>query len=155
MKLYLIQHGQPKPKDQDPEKGLSDKGSADVERVAAFVKPLGIRVAAIWHSGLKRAAQTAQIVGNAVTSKDGVAHREGLAPLDPIEPVVAALAAVSDNLLIAGHLPFLGKLASRLVAGSEAAEVVAFQQGGIVCVEQDEAGVWRIRFMITPDLLSQ
>lgn len=155
MKLYLVQHGQPKPKDQDPEKGLSDKGSADVERVASFVKPLGIRVAAIWHSGLKRATQTAQILGSVVTSKDGVSHREGLGPLDPIEPVVAGIAAASDDLLIAGHLPFLGKLVSRLVAGSESAEVVAFQQGGIVCVERDEEGIWRIRFMITPDLLSQ
>jgi 16S rRNA (cytidine1402-2'-O)-methyltransferase len=153
MKLYLIQHAEPKPKEQDPERGLSDKGRGDAERVAAFLKPLGIRVGAVWHSGKKRAAQTAEILANAVTSKSGVVHREGLAPLDPVEPMAAAIAMISNDMLIAGHLPFLGRLASYLVARSESADVVAFQQGGIVCLERDDDGLWRIRFMITPDLL--
>lgn len=154
MKLYLIQHAQPKPKEEDPEKGLSAKGIADAERIAAFIGPLSIRVNAVWHSGKKRAAQTAEIVGKAVASVKGVISREGLAPLDPVDPAAEAIAAVSDDLMIVGHLPFLGKLASLLAAGSESADAVAFQQGGILCLERDGEGMWRIRWMITPDILT-
>lgn len=153
MKLYLVQHAHPKPKEEDPEKGLSAKGISDAERIAAFIRPLSIHVNAVWRSGKKRAAQTAEILAKAVASKKGVIRREGLAPLDPVDSTAAAIAAATDDVMIVGHLPFLGKLASLLAAGSESTEVVAFQQGGILCLERDGEGIWRIRWMITPDLL--
>jgi phosphohistidine phosphatase len=54
--------------------------------------------------------------------------------------------------MIVGHLPFMEKLASLLVAGSEDADIVAFQMGGVVCLERDDVGVWRVRWMVTPDM---
>jgi phosphohistidine phosphatase len=154
MKLYLVQHAHPKPKEQDPEKGLSEKGTSDAERVAAFIRPLSIHVNAVWHSGKNRAAQTAEILRQAIASEKGVISRESLSPLDPVDPAATAIASVAGDLMIVGHLPFLGKLASLLAAGSESADTVAFQQGGIVCLERDQDGTWRIRWMITPELLS-
>ncbi|MEW6138484.1 MAG: phosphohistidine phosphatase SixA [Thermodesulfobacteriota bacterium] len=153
MKLFLVQHGKQNPKEKDPEQGLSEKGISDVQRVAEFLSPHGIHVSALWHSGKRRAAQSAEILARSITSREGVVSREGLSPLDPIEPVFDAIGSRSDDLMIVGHLPFLSKLLSRLVAGSETSEVVAFQQGGIVCLERDAEGVWRIRWFVVPDLL--
>jgi len=52
-----------------------------------------------------------------------------------------------------GHLPFMSKLVSALVAGDEEAPMVAFQPGSMVCVERDSEGRWQIVWMIRPDTL--
>jgi phosphohistidine phosphatase len=55
--------------------------------------------------------------------------------------------------MIVGHLPFLSKLASLLLTGSESSETVAFKQGGIVCLKCKDKNLWQIDWMITPELL--
>ncbi|MBM3300343.1 MAG: phosphohistidine phosphatase SixA [Deltaproteobacteria bacterium] len=153
MRLYLVQHGQSKREEEDPQRGLTDKGVADLERVAAFVQPLGLTVSAVWHSGKTRALQTAEILSRALSPGKGVIQHTGLAPLDPVWPIAEEIGALSEDLMIVGHLPFLGSLASLLVSGSETTDLVAFQQGGIVCFEKEEKLGWRFRWMVTPDLL--
>ena len=59
MAIYLVQHGKNLPKDVDPEKGLSEEGKKEVERVASAAKRYGLNVASIRHSGKKRALETA------------------------------------------------------------------------------------------------
>ena len=153
MKLYLVQHAESKSEKIDPTRGLTEKGEADVKKVAAFLKPLGLTVTAIWHSGKTRAFQTAEILRQALSAKQGVLERGGLAPLDPVQPIQEEIFQVSEDLMIVGHLPFMGKLASALAAGSESADAVAFRQGGIVCLECDDQGTWSVRWAVTPDLL--
>ena len=60
MKLYLVQHGEACAKDVDPDRPLTDAGKADVERLAAFLGQVGIRVDRVIHSGKLRAVQTAE-----------------------------------------------------------------------------------------------
>ena len=62
MRLYLVQHGQAKSEELDPQRGLTEQGVQDVERLAAFLKPLSLAVQVVWHSGKTRAAQTAEIL---------------------------------------------------------------------------------------------
>jgi hypothetical protein len=52
-----------------------------------------------------------------------------------------------------GHLPFLGKLVSLLVTGSEENEIVEFHFGSVVCIERRDDGRWKVAWMITPTLL--
>ena len=40
IKLYLVQHGEALPKEDDPARPLSEKGQADVRRLAAFTVPV-------------------------------------------------------------------------------------------------------------------
>lgn len=152
MKLYLVQHGEAKSEEMDPSRSLTEKGAADVGKVAGFLNPLHVKVKAVFHSGKTRARQTAEILAEVVRDGDLKAHG-GLAPNDPVGPLKDEIAQTSDDLMIVGHLPFLGKLASVLVGGAESADSVAFRQGGIVCLERDEKGAWRVRWMVTPDLL--
>jgi hypothetical protein len=60
-----------------------------------------------------------------------VEARPGLAPNDPVVPVAQWLRAETEHqsLALVGHMPFLGRLASLLVAGHEQAQVVGFQMG--------------------------
>jgi hypothetical protein len=52
-----------------------------------------------------------------------------------------------------GHLPFLGKLATLLVADGERTGIVAFQFGCVVCVERVEDGRSKVAWMLVPALL--
>ena len=153
MRIYLVRHGEAKSSEEDPDRHLSEKGIRDVQKVAAFLRPLGLHVSAIWHSGKTRAAETAQITGSALLSAQGVVRRDGLAPNDPIGPVKRDLIDAAPALMIVGHLPFLSKLASALVAGDESRHMVAFQEGGVVCLVRSDQGDWGIRWMVVPELL--
>ena len=73
MALFLVQHGISAAKDVDPEKGLTDQGKIETERIAQVAKGYDIKVEKIVHSGKRRAAQTATIYQK---QKEGLAKRE-------------------------------------------------------------------------------
>ena len=47
MRLYIVQHGDAVAKDVEPERPLSEKGRADIERLAGFLSGTGVRVGRI------------------------------------------------------------------------------------------------------------
>ena len=153
MHLYLVQHGEAKSKEQGPQRHLTEKGLRDVQKAADFIKALTLTADAIWHSGKARAAQTAEILASAIAVSQGVLQREGLAPNGPIAMIAKELSSLDEDVMIVGHMPFLGKLASALVAGDESADIIAFQQGGVVCLERDEDNIWRVKWMIIKELM--
>ena len=153
MYLYLIQHGEAKSKDVDSERHLTEKGQNDVKKISAFLKQFGLSVDTIWHSGKTRAAQTADILASSVAVNKEVVQHDGLAPNDAIGPVQEKLNETDEDLMIVGHLPFLSKLASSLIANSESTDAVTFQQGGIVCLERNEDLAWSLRWIVIPELL--
>jgi phosphohistidine phosphatase len=154
MKLYLAQHAQAAAKDVDPQRPLTERGRRDIRKVAAFIKPLDIAVDYLWHSGKKRAAQTAEALAEVVKTNKPPAARDRLGPLDGVTPLADELASAAGNIMIVGHLPFLAKLASLLLTGLESAESVAFKQGGIVCLGRTDENRWQVQWMVTPDLLA-
>ena len=155
MRLYLVQHGEAKSKEEDPARPLTARGEADVRCVADFAKRAGVQVGQIRHSGKRRAEQTAGILGAALRPRNGVIAVSGLNPDDPIEPVAQALASESKPLMLVGHLPFMSLLAAKLITGNENLCVVRFQMGGIVCLERDEQSRWSVAWMVTAELLRQ
>ncbi|MDH7498996.1 MAG: phosphohistidine phosphatase SixA [candidate division NC10 bacterium] len=152
MKLYLVQHGEAAPEEVDPSRPLTARGMGDVERTARFAQGASIKVPEIWHSGKLRARQTAELLAAALRPREEIKEVSGLAPNDPMEPVVSQLETREEDLMIVGHLPFLAKLASTLLLGS-LADLIAFRQGGIVCLERGEGRRWRLAWMITPDVI--
>jgi phosphohistidine phosphatase len=152
MNLYLVQHGDAKPEDLDPDRSLTTAGLGDVVKVATFLEHLRLDTPAIWHSGKKRAFQTAEILVDAFSGARLTA-RQGLGPDDAIEPVRQEVQAAKGDLMLVGHLPFLSKLASALLAGNPDAGVVTFQKGGVLCLQRGEAGTWSVAWMVVPNLL--
>jgi phosphohistidine phosphatase len=151
MRLYLVQHGETVAEEVDPARPLSPSGQADVARIAAFLAAGAVRVGRIEHSGKRRAEQTAQILGAALGS--AAEARAGLNPMDPTDGVAHEAAAGDEDVMLVGHLPFMAKLASRLVAGREDAGMVAFQPGTIVCLERADEPRWTIAWMLRPHVL--
>lgn len=154
MKLYLVQHGNAVSKDENPDRPLSDKGRADVARIADFASPLKITVDRLWHSKKGRAAQTAQIIAEVVKVKQNLSERDDINPNDDITSLLNDLSKLDGNVMVVGHMPFLGRLASELLSGSEAANTVHFRQGGILCLDYNKDTGWQIEWMITPEILT-
>ncbi|MCK4911424.1 MAG: phosphohistidine phosphatase SixA [Thermodesulfovibrionales bacterium] len=148
MYLYLVQHGKAMDKEENPERPLSPEGRADVEKMASFLS--GIEVARIIESGKLRATETAGIIGNAL-GKD-VQQGEDLSPLDNPGEWVGTLNKTSDNTMLVGHLPHLGKLASLLLAGAPEMELVEFSTAGVLCLKRDD-DAWTVQWMAIPDIL--
>ncbi len=147
MELYLVQHAEAKSKEEDPERPLTTKGKAQAGDVAAHTAKL-LKVHTVKHSPKLRAKQTADIFAGHVRASS--VEEEGLKPLDDPEIARKMIESQKENLMIVGHLPHLNKLASLLLAGDAEADVVAFRQGGIVCLEKDEK--WRVRWIFIPEL---
>lgn len=154
MKLYLVQHGDAKPKAEDPERPLTEQGRKDVAQVAAFAQRAGVQVAQIRHSGKRRAEETAAILAEHLAPSDGVVALPGLAPKDDTGRVAELLNRETRPLMLVGHLPFMDRLAGLLVTGSRDRVVMRFQKGSIVCLERDpKTWTWTVCWMVTPDLI--
>lgn len=155
MDLYLVQHGKPLPKEQDPDKSLSEQGKEDVETVAAFLKRAGISVDEVYHSGKTRAKETAEQIVAKLNPELQPVTKEGISPLDEVQPMAKELESRSKDLMIVGHLPYLNKLASLLTTGDESTLVIAFQQGSVVCLRREEEDrFWTIAWMVVPEIIS-
>ena len=154
MRLYLVQHGEALPKEENPDRPLSPRGELDVARLAEFLGNAGVRVSRVIHSGKTRARQSAEILVEAVAPGREAVEVAGLAPKDEVEPFARQVKEWSEDAMVVGHLPFLGRLTPLLAACGAGDQVAAFRPGSVVCLERcDEAGVWSIAWMIRPELL--
>lgn len=152
MALYLVQHGKALPKELDPDPGLSDQGIADVRRIAEVARGYGVRVTKILHSGKKRAAQTAGLMGASLQPAKGIDAAEGLQPLDAVAPW-ADVVRPEEDLMLVGHLPFMERLTSFLVVGNEQRVIFKFQNGGIVSLDRNDASSpWYIKWTLMPHI---
>ncbi|MDI1472799.1 MAG: phosphohistidine phosphatase SixA [Thermodesulfovibrio sp.] len=150
MFLYLVQHAEAKPEHEDPQRGLSEKGLRDIKKVAYFISKINIQVDEIMHSGKLRAKETAEILANALKIK--TYETEGLAPLDPPEIWADKLKNIDKSIMLVGHLPHLGHLASLLICGDKEKNIVLFKMAGIVCLVKENLK-WSLKWMITPDVI--
>jgi phosphohistidine phosphatase len=154
MKLYLVQHGDALNKDVDPEKALSEKGHSDVVRLAAFLRGR-VQVSHVVHSGKTRARQTAELLAASVAADHPVDSITGINPNDATDVFAHQLVQRTEDILVVGHLPFMGRLVARLINGSEEKIVVEYRPGSIVCLELSDAARWLIQWMIRPDMLGE
>lgn len=154
MKVYLMQHGEAKSKEEDPQRPLSDPGKNNIRKVSEYAAKINLSIAEIWHSDKLRAQQTAGILAEALGMSDKVKECQGLAPNDNVMDLSIQLMSKEENVAIVGHLPFLGKLACLLLCGSESAHIINFKMGGIVCLNnKDDLHNWTLDWMIIPEII--
>ena len=156
MDIFLMQHGLATSAEEDVSRPLTPEGRDGIERIAARVRNAGIRADICVHSGKTRAEQTARILAEAVGTT--AEARDGLNPSDPVPPFAdwlqeQARQSPQGAIAVVGHLPFLDRLASLLVAGDEQAQAVRFQNGGLVkLVPKYEAAGFTVAWILPPDL---
>ncbi len=152
MALYLVQHGRSFSKEQDSEQGLTQTGIDEVKLIAQVAKGYQVPVDTIFHSEKKRAAQTAELFSAALQSDKNIQQISGIKPLDDVQAFAATLTN-ADNTMYVGHLPFMERLTSYLVAGSIDLTVFKYQNGGIVCLEQSgDSETWFIKWTLMPNI---
>jgi len=141
MKLYIVRHGISVDKKDDPAKPLSDEGKRKIISLAEFLSGK-VKVNTAWHSEKLRAIQTA-----ALLKSHGLANnlekRDDINPLDDIEPIVDGIEELGEDIMLVGHLPFVGNLVDYLLKGKE---IIKFHAGGIACVEKNDR--WHLLWMI-------
>jgi len=153
MKIYLVQHGEACAKEVDPDRPLTDQGKADIERLAAFLKRAGIQVERVIHSGKLRAAQTAERLAHAIAAGVELESCTLINPNDNPKTFDWQSDSRDRDTLVVGHLPFMARLVSHLLIEDENRLITAWQPGSIVCLQREDAGPWRINWMIRPELL--
>ena len=154
MKLYLVRHGEPKTESEDPNRPLTERGFDDIERLAGFIAAnKNVDVDTVFHSGKLRAQQTAEVLAKHLNPKNGVEKTGGLMPLDDPSVWVERLAVMDDDVMLVGHLPYMSRLASELLAGDSEKTIVTFPTGGIACLERDSTGKWALGWVVDPHIL--
>lgn len=152
MRAILVQHAQSLSKEQDPARPLSQGGRLTAQAMADYAASnLDLQLGRIWHSGKTRAVETAVIFNKAIGTSIGVRSSEDLSPMDDPQAWAERLAGMAHDVMLVGHLPHLSRLASVLLCGDPAIEPIAFQNAALVCLER--AGSWKLRWLITPDVL--
>ncbi|MBW1988485.1 MAG: histidine phosphatase family protein [Deltaproteobacteria bacterium] len=152
MALYLVQHGENLPKDEDPDKGLSPEGAATVRRIGEVARGYSVKVSGAVHSGKKRAAQTARILSDLLGADPGPQEVSGIRAMDDPAGFAKTIGPDTD-MMVVSHLPFLDRLAGLLVAGDPDRSVFKFQKGGIVRLDPtEEKGHWVITWTLMPNI---
>jgi len=153
MKVYLVQHAEAMDKEDNPDRPLTEDGVQDLQKVGAYLSiHTKVFPKAIYHSPKTRARQTAEIYARYFEPGEGFQEAEGLKALD--EPSIWGdkLAEMNEDVFLVGHLPHMSKLASLLLCGDPLEKMVNFENGGILCLERDDAGEWAVNWMVTPEL---
>lgn len=157
MEIYLIQHGEAYAEDQDPERSLTRSGEDQIRSSGKALKKLGIEVDLIVSSPKMRARQTAEIVaGELGYSKEEITVTEALEPLAPAEDAIDYLKRFGEKgkMLLAGHLPSLGRIASNLVSGGTDVSI-HFEMGGVCRIDVEALPTHKgdLRWILTPTQL--
>jgi phosphohistidine phosphatase len=128
---------------------LTPEGRRDVERLGQAAAQRGIQPGQIFHSGLLRAQQTAEILSESLGPVEGVRELVGLRPDD--DPVIAKaeLELSTVSLMLVGHLPHISRLASFLVAGNAEEELVQFAPATMLALFYENHR-WKILWKLTP-----
>lgn len=156
MELYLLRHaiahdlGEDGSK-TDTERSLTREGTRRMRAAAVGMRTMGLDFGRILTSPLVRAEQTARIVGDVLRCTERIEPCEELRPGGGGERLIAGLSDETKPVLLVGHEPDLGLLASRLVWGC-VGSVVAFKKGGL-CRIDVIGGVGVLRWLVTPGQL--
>ena len=154
MNLYLVQHADAIQEGEDAHRVLTEQGWADIRKVADYAAAhLDIKVDRMVHSGKTRARQTAEALVPSVGLPRGLESTDGLDPMADPSVWERRLSEARDDVLLVGHMPHVGKLASLLLTRDESASVVTFERGGILYLRKGDRGAWSVRWMLVPSIL--
>ena len=143
MRLHLVRHGDAAPGHDDSSRRLTERGRADVARLAERAAEAGIVVDEIRHSGLVRARETAEILAARLRPVHGVHEMAGLTPDADEVPVAIEFSVADAPVLVVSHMPFVACLAGRLVSGSRSAVAAAFSTAELRGFERGDDGRWK------------
>jgi len=148
-RIYFAQHGLAVDKADDPERPLSPTGRQQTENIAKTLRDSNLSVSEVFHSGKLRALQTAKIFADALHIPS-ISAIEGLSPND--NSTLLAKNLNINHALYIGHLPHLEKLTAYLLTGKESANIIKFQNSGVLCLKKIN-DQYQLCWYLSPNLL--
>ena len=147
MNFYLVRHGDAVSAAENAERPLSQIGREQVQRAARGIVERGDEISRIYHSGILRAKQTAEIFAKAFPPNLAVEQHAGLLPEDDPAIVKAELDGAECSIMLVGHLPYLKRLAALLISGDPERAVVDFLPATVLCCSK-AGGRWKIDWIV-------
>jgi phosphohistidine phosphatase len=154
VRVILVHHGDALPAEVDAERPLSAHGARDVAALAAETARRGGHPEAVWHSGKRRARQTAEAFWRACNPLAEFSAVRGLQPGDPAQWMHDRLAGEARDILCVGHLPHIARLLRRLLGRDEEDSSVTIPLNGLVVLEGDGVRPWEERWRLDPRALA-
>lgn len=163
MKVFLVRHSHALADSEDARRPLSPQGREITRKVAGFLKPSGAAVAvrAIWHSPLLRARETAELLAKELGLDVPLIETPGLLPENDPAAVADRLDDAGDPVMIVGHEPQLGALATALVCGKAKPAAFEFKKTAVLALEKTDMrhkksgrSLWQVRWHFSPELLA-
>jgi phosphohistidine phosphatase len=149
MDLYLVRHGKAEQGGDDAKRRLTDKGRESVSRVARRLARAGVQVDRVEHSGLARAAETAELMAQEIGGQ--VVQSAGLLPGDDGAAIARRLMERDvESLMLVGHNPFMERLAAFLL-GCPDANIIHFGTAQVALLSGDGQR-WSLEWSLSRDL---
>ncbi len=138
--IYLVRHGiagPPPPGMSDGDRHLTPDGERRMRRVAAGLKRLGVTPGVVLSSPLRRAEETAAVLVGTLVPRLAVEIYPRLAPGHTAAEVLSGLHhhRGTHELMLVGHQPDLGQLASHLLTGSSSLAPLPLKKGGVAAIQ--------------------
>ncbi|HEY0725201.1 MAG TPA: hypothetical protein VGD41_14615, partial [Pyrinomonadaceae bacterium] len=108
----------------------------------------GVAIDWVYHSGILRAQQTAELVTAVLVPQRGVREISGLCPEDDPLIVKAQIDAAAHPLLLVSHLPYLDRLAGLLTTGDAERTVIEFAPATMVCLNR-RTNRWKFQWSLS------
>jgi phosphohistidine phosphatase len=139
MTLYLMRHGiaaDPAPGTNDADRALTAEGVRKTTRVAVGLQKLRVAPDLILSSPLRRAEETARLVADVIAPSVGIELYPPLAGGTAVEDVIRSLRPPrrARQIMLVGHQPDLGELASYLLTGSTGLAQLPFRKAGVAAI---------------------
>ena len=152
MKLYLLRHARPKPEAEDSQKPLAPEGLAQIKKITKIIELFSPIVAdSVYHSPKTRARQTAELVAKKIKVKNGLVETDGLTPHDDPAVWAGRIKKHNEDIVLAGHLPHLGRLAALLLTGNSEREIINFHPATMACLIRT-GKTWSLEWVINPNI---
>lgn len=158
MRLYLVRHGKAEAGAEEADRQLSARGRADMEAVAGHLAAQDIPAARMFHSGLSRARQTAEILASHLAPETPLQVLADIEPWGDVQAFARLAAGWAEDDLpptwVVGHEPFMSDAASLLVGGDPNARLLEVKTGTVMALESSFYGPrWTLRWMLTPRIV--
>src|SRR3984885_13826363 len=140
MNLYILRHASAGVRRADPvvdgKRPLDKEGKEQCLLVAKYLNALRVQFDLIVSSPLKRALQTASLVGTEVAYDSKIQITEAVSPSGSVSAFQALVTTLStfDNVLVVGHNPNLPEFVGSLICAPRPASI-RMRKGAIARVD--------------------
>jgi phosphohistidine phosphatase len=158
MIVYFVRHASagthlntPKKDDKRP---LDKAGIEQSTQMGRALAGMDVQVEVILSSPLKRAVQTASLIGNELGYEGQVPFEDGLRPNASYTEFRKMLQKYSkrEAVMVVGHNPSLSEFLGRSISENGAEAVIDFKKGAVARVDMEQ-GTGSLLWCITPRLL--